>query len=79
MDSAVGRPYPRRNSVSTPLHFSVDPRLIELLGAQYRSTEEALKELVANAWDADATEVSISLPEPLTISPVVVADNGYGM
>ena len=50
MDSTNRHSYPRRNSVAKPLHFSVDPRLIELLGAQYRSTEEALKELVANAW-----------------------------
>jgi len=35
--------------------------------------------LVANAWDADATEASISLTEHLTSSPIVVADNGYGM
>jgi hypothetical protein len=65
--------------VSTPLHFRVLPRLIELLGAQYRSTEVAIKELVANAWDADATQVAISLPEPLSPAPVVISDNGYGM
>jgi hypothetical protein len=61
------------------MHFRVLPRLIELLGTQYRSTEDALKELVANAWDADATQVAISLPEPLSTLPVVIADDGYGM
>jgi DNA mismatch repair ATPase MutL len=61
------------------LTSAFDPRLIELLAAQYRSTEEALKELGARAWDAGATEASISLTEHLTSSPIVVADNGYGM
>lgn len=60
-------------------HFRVQPRLIGLLGEQYHSTEEAIKELVANAWDADATKVDIDLPEPLTGDPIVLRDNGYGM
>jgi hypothetical protein len=42
----------------------VDPRLAQLLGESYRSTEHALRELVDNAWDADAVNVSISLPQP---------------
>lgn len=60
-------------------HFRVEPRLIHILGAQYRSTEEALKELIANAWDADATSVDVVIPEPLTGEPIVVEDDGYGM
>lgn len=59
--------------------FHFDTYLITTLGNSYRSTEEALKELVANAWDADATTVEITLPEPMTTSPVIVSDNGYGM
>jgi len=35
--------------------------------------------LVANVWDADATRVEITLHEPLTTDPIVIADNGYGM
>ena len=35
-------------------HFRVDPRLASLLGESYRSTEQAIKELIDNAWDADA-------------------------
>lgn len=72
-------PRDKGSRVSLALHFRVLPRLIELLGAQYRSTEDALKELVANAWDADATEVVISLPGPLSTAPIVILDNGYGM
>ena len=65
--------------MATTGHFRVEPRLIQILGAQYHSTEDALKELVANAWDADATRVDITLPAPLTADPIVIHDNGYGM
>lgn len=60
-------------------HFKVDPRLATLLGETYRSTELALKELVDNAWDADAEVVWITLPDPVTIDPIVIKDNGSGM
>ena len=61
------------------LTFSVDPRITEVLGEGYRSSEQAIKELVDNAWDAEATKVEITLPEPMTDAPVVVSDNGSGM
>lgn len=60
-------------------NFKVDPRLAKLLGESYRSTEYALKELVDNAWDADATVISITLPDPVTLDPIIVQDNGSGM
>lgn len=60
-------------------HFRVDPRLATLLGEAYRSTEQALKELVDNAWDADAETVWITLPDPMTTAPIVIRDNGTGM
>lgn len=60
-------------------HFSVDTRLAALLGETYRSTEAALKELVDNAWDADADNVWITLPMPLTEEPIIVRDDGAGM
>lgn len=59
--------------------FQVDPRLAALLGEGYRSSEHAIKELVDNAWDADAREVLITLPAPMTTSPIVVQDDGTGM
>ena len=65
--------------MSHTAQFRVDPKLASLLGENYRSTEYALKELVDNAWDADATEVQILLPQPMTSTPVVVKDNGCGM
>jgi hypothetical protein len=65
--------------VATTGHFRVEARLIQVLGYQYHSTEDALKELVANAWDADATQIDISLPDPFTTDAIVITDNGYGM
>ena len=52
--------------------FQVNPRTIDLLGRSYRSSEVALKELVANAWDADASRVEISLPIALEGRPITV-------
>jgi len=48
--------------VSKPAKFRVDPRLASLLGENYRSTEQALEELIDNAWDADAEHVWITIP-----------------
>lgn len=60
-------------------HFQVDPRLASILGENYRSTEQALKELVDNAWDADAENVWIELPDVVSEQPIVVRDDGTGM
>lgn len=59
--------------------FQVDSRLARLLSQEYPSTEKALKELVDNAWDADAENVHISLPAPMTDAPIVISDDGTGM
>lgn len=61
------------------LKFLVDTRIATLLSQEYSSSERALKELVDNAWDADASLVSITLPEPMTDQPIVIEDNGSGM
>ena len=66
-------------AVSRPAKFRVDPRLASLLGENYRSTEQALKELIDNAWDADAEHVWITLPKPMTNEPIIVRDDGTGM
>ncbi|CAN5907465.1 hypothetical protein BH11VER1_BH11VER1_38220 [soil metagenome] len=34
-----------------PAHFKVDPKLTQVLGENYTSSEKALKELIDNAWD----------------------------
>lgn len=59
--------------------FKIDTRLANLLSENYRSPEKALKELIDNAWDAEALKVNITLPEPLSGDPIVVEDNGSGM
>ncbi|MGE0328323.1 MAG: ATP-binding protein [Polyangiaceae bacterium] len=59
--------------------FKVDPKLASLLGESYRSSEEALKELVDNAWDADAENVNITLPGAVDGGPIVIEDDGSGM
>ena len=65
--------------MSEKANFKVDPRLANLLGETYRSTEHAVKELVDNAWDADAPTISITLPDPMTANPIVIEDTGTGM
>ena len=57
-------------------------RTLEHLGVQmYKQRPAALAELVANAWDADATRVWIEVPEgPVaTTSQITITDNGSGM
>ena len=60
-------------------NFRVEPRLASLLGENYRSTEQAIRELVDNSWDADAENVTITLPAIITDDPIIVADDGCGM
>src|SRR5262245_19267655 len=63
------------------LYLNFHGRVLEHLGIQiYQSTVNALAELVANAWDADATEVRITLPAQLEpTAQIIVSDTGSGM
>lgn len=59
-------------------------RMLEHLGVQmYKKRNTAIAELVANAWDAGATEVHITLPEENLYrredSTIRIEDNGSGM
>jgi hypothetical protein len=65
--------------MTRPAHLQIDPRLAAVLGETYPSSQAALKELVDNAWDADADHVWITLPEAMTGDPIVVRDDGSGM
>ena len=65
----------------TVFNFSVDSALLRELGEKLVSTVHvALAELVKNAYDADATEVRVSIvPGPTGGPKIVVEDNGTGM
>lgn len=56
-------------------------RIIDSLGIQmYQSPVAAIAELIANAWDADAKNVAIELPDSLSGKPtIIVRDDGSGM
>lgn len=63
----------------TNISFKVDTRLAKLLSQNYRSSEQAIKELVDNAWDADSENVMVTLPQEMTCESIIVEDNGSGM
>ncbi len=65
--------------MTSAANFKIDPRLAALLGENYRSIELAIKELVDNAFDADAEKVRITLPAPYTNDPIIIEDDGTGM
>src|SRR6478672_3713082 len=64
-------------------HFKTSPKIVDLLGSSYRNAETALRELVDNAWDADADTVWITLPTDSPADPqaysLTIRDNGIGM
>ncbi len=63
------------------LYLRFHGRIIDSLGIQmYQSPVAAVAELIANAWDADASRVKVQLPSSLSGEPVIaVEDNGIGM
>lgn len=52
--------------------------LLRSLGLLANSPDIALTELVANAWDAGASQVSITIPNELS-EEIIVTDNGTGL
>ena len=68
--------------ISQPkLFLEFHGRFIDALGIQmYQKPAAAIAELIANAWDADARNVAITLPTSLGgIPEIVVSDDGRGM
>lgn len=70
--------------VERQFRMAIMPRTLEHFGVQmYKHRDAALAELVANAWDAGASNVWISVPEwsdySMTESEIVIADDGVGM
>ena len=69
-------------SNSNPYRMDFDISTIKHLGLQmYATLPPVIGELVANAWDANATEVEITIPETQLddTSQIVIRDNGMGM
>ncbi|PQZ10933.1 hypothetical protein C5960_00660 [Cronobacter sakazakii] len=61
------------------LFLNFHGRIIDHLGIQmYQSPTAAIAEMVSNSWDADATEVKITLPTHEEFS-ITIQDNGIGM
>lgn len=58
--------------------FFEEDFLIRTLGSLANSPDIALTELVANAWDAGASEVEITIPDEL-FDEIIVKDNGTGL
>jgi hypothetical protein len=69
------------NQATHKLQLKFHGRVIDHLGIQmYQSPVAAIAELVANAWDADAENVQISLPEVGDEGSVIqIEDDGLGM
>ena len=64
--------------MSWPKRLTVDKRIVRLLSAAtYESFPRALRELVSNAYDADATTVKVDISEQ--DKTILVYDNGTGM
>src|SRR5258708_29923649 len=62
--------------------FRPRARIIQTLGRDLISNETiAIQELIKNAYDADASRVTISFEEPLTPGhgAIIIVDNGDGM
>lgn len=61
--------------------IKVSPRILDHLGVSaYNSLRKCLAELAANSYDADATEVRITVPDVIDESAVIdIEDDGVGM
>jgi hypothetical protein len=61
--------------------MSYSGRIIDQLGIQmYQSAVAAVAEIITNAWDADADNVEVTLPNTLDKSScIIVKDDGMGM
>ena len=62
------------------LRMSFDPQTIEHLGVKmYSQIPNAIAELIANSYDADATKVDVNLIDNDAGKEIQVIDDGVGM
>ena len=71
-----GEPDPRVGEVVLQVDYQIIEHFSEHL---YDSPNKAIEELVANSFDAFATEARVFTPGPYTASRVIVWDNGESM
>jgi len=65
-------------STSWPKKITVDKRIITILsGSTYNNFPKALKEIITNSYDADASEVKILIDDKN--ETITIEDNGIGM
>ena len=65
-------------ATSSPYALTISLNVLEHLGINlYSNVPSVLSEIVANAWDADATEVRIDWDR--TNDGIIIQDNGCGM
>jgi hypothetical protein len=61
-----------------PKKISVDKRIVQILsGSTYENFPKAIKELIVNSFDADATKVEVNID--LKNETITFEDNGHGM
>jgi hypothetical protein len=82
MPSAEATKPTRLKAVASPYRMTIDLNILNHLGINLYSNKAAvLSEAVANAWDADATRVDITINDGKGkgIEEIVIRDNGCGM
>ncbi len=75
---------PSLNEKHTDFKLTFEIAIIEHLGLNlYSEVHSAISELLANAYDAEATEVNIEIPVGIQLGlegqKIVISDNGHGM
>lgn len=61
-----------------PLHLNIDLNVLNHLGiGLYTNTPAVLTEIIANGWDADASEIRIDIDEEN--NEIIISDCGIGM
>jgi len=61
-----------------PKHITVDKRIVKILSeATYEDFPNALREIIVNSYDADASRVDINID--LEEENITISDNGWGM
>ena len=63
-----------------PYELNIDLNVLNHLGLNlYSNVPAVLSELVANAWDADASQVDVSIEGQGENKKIIIKDNGCGM